>query len=342
MEFMIEIDGSFGEGGGQILRTSLSLAALTGKSVHVVRIRSRRRKPGLMRQHLACVKAVMEISGGAAEGDELNSQELVFEPGKLRSGNYRFVVGSAGSAVLIAQTVLPCLLCAEGKSTVVIEGGTHAANAPVAEFFERVYLPCLRRMGAEISCTLDRVGFYPAGGGAMTLEISPLKCWRHLELMDTGTLRKARLVALSHGIDPKIGENELLFCRAELKDDVPFTSESRMVDSSGPGNVMFAELEFEHITELFSVCGDFDISRREVGMRVARMVRCYRALRVPVWRFLADQLLLPMALGAGGRFLTASPSRHTETNLAVIGKFLDAEIKLENRGRGQYCIEVKK
>ena len=115
-----------------------------------------------------------------------------------------------------------------------------------------------------------------------------------------------------------------------------------MVDSSGPGNVMFAELEFEHITELFSVCGDFDISRREVGMRVARMVRCYRALRVPVWRFLADQLLLPMALGAGGRFLTASPSRHTETNLAVIGKFLDVEIKLENRGRGQYCIEVKK
>ena len=125
-----------------------------------------------MRQHLACARAVAEISGGTLSGAELNSQELTFTPGTIRAGNYRFVVGSAGSTILIAQTVLPCLLRADGSSTVVIEGGTHAANAPIFEFFDRVYLSCLRRMGATVSATLETVGFYPAGGGRIRLEIA--------------------------------------------------------------------------------------------------------------------------------------------------------------------------
>lgn len=338
---MIEIDGSRGEGGGQVLRTSLSLAALTGKRLHLKNIRARRPKPGLMRQHLACVKAVAELSGGAADGAELHSGELVFEPGKIRAGNYRFVVGSAGSALLIAQTVLPCLLHAEADSTVVIEGGTHAAHAPIYEFFERVYLRCLRRMGAEVSCVLNRTGFFPAGGGAITLGIHPMQKWNHLELMETGTLRTARLTALSHGIEPEIGEDEVRLCHAKLGSPDDFAREARMVDSPGPGNVLFAELEFEHITELFSVCGDIGLSRGKVAERVAGTVRKYRALQVPVWRFLADQLLLPMALGAGGKYLTAPPSGHTLTNREVIGKFLDVEIVFENKENGQYCIEVK-
>ena len=172
---MIEIDGSCGEGGGQILRSSLSLSALTGREMRVTNIRAKRRKPGLMRQHLTCVKAVAEISGGSTCGAEISSQELVFSPGKLRAGDYRFAVGSAGSAVLIAQTVLPLLLHAEAASRVVIEGGTHAANAPVFDYFERVYLPCLRRMGAEVTAVLDRVGFYPAGGGKIELSVIPVR-----------------------------------------------------------------------------------------------------------------------------------------------------------------------
>lgn len=339
---MIEIDGSFGEGGGQILRTSLSLAALTGKGVRFTRIRAGRRKPGLMRQHLACVRAIAEISGGNVEGCELNSTEVIFEPRKIRAGNYRFVVGSAGSVLLIAQCVLPCLLHAEGESVVVLEGGTHAESAPIYDFFERVYLPCLRRMGAEVSSELNQVGFYPAGGGKVTLRIQPMKHRRYLEIMEAGGLREARLTALSHGIDPKIGEDEVRICHAALENDPAFILESRMVNSPGPGNVLFAELASDHITELFSICGDVDISRKEVAERVAGMVRRYRELEVPVWRFLADQLLLPMAIGAGGKYLTVPPSRHSQTNLEVIRKFLDIEIKLENRKNGQYCIEVKK
>lgn len=338
---MIEIDGSFGEGGGQILRSSLTLAALSGKEVHFRNIRARRSKPGLMRQHLACVKAVATIAGGTCAGAELNSQELTFSPGRLRAGEYRFIVGSAGSTILIAQAVLPCLLCADGRSTVVIEGGTHAANAPIFEFFERVYLPCLRRMGAEVSATLEAIGFYPAGGGRIRLEIEPLRRWNRLELRETGALRSAQLTVISHGIDPVIGDDEVRFCLERLNAPDEFHTGTHDLPSPGPGNVMFAELQQEGITELFSVCGDVGTSRRAVGERVADMVNRYRQKKAPVWRFLADQLLLPMAIGAGGTFLTAPPSRHTETNIEVIGKFLEVEISAEKQSNGNYLIEVK-
>ena len=144
---MIEIDGSYGEGGGQILRTSLSLAAVTGKAVHFTKIRANRRKPGLMRQHRICALAAAEITGGKLTDAELNSQEMTFEPGSIRGGEYHFTTGSAGSTMLIAQTVVPILLHASEPSRVFLEGGTHTPGAPVFDFFDRVYLPCLRRMG---------------------------------------------------------------------------------------------------------------------------------------------------------------------------------------------------
>ncbi len=339
---MIEIDGSCGEGGGQILRTSLTLAALTGQAVRLRNIRANRRKPGLMRQHLTCAKAIAEITGGALAGAELNSQELTFTPGSIRAGEYRFVVGSAGSALLIAQTVLPCLLCADGVSRVVIEGGTHASNAPIFDFFSRVYLPCLRRMGAELTASLDRAGFYPAGGGRITLEIQPVQNWNRLEIMESGMLRSARLTVLQSGIAPQIAEDEIRFCRNALESAEKFRTEIREVPSPGSGNVMFAELEFEQITELFSVCGEIGVSRREVAERVAKLVNHYRAAQVSVGSFLADQLLVPMAIGAGGKFLTLPPSRHTQTNIHVIKRFLPVQIITKNRKNGQFIIEVLK
>lgn len=339
---MIEIDGGFGEGGGQILRTGLTLAALTGKSALFKRIRARRLKPGLMRQHAACARAIAEITGGSLEGCELKSQEMSFQPGKIRAGDYRFVVGSAGSAVLIAQAVLPCLLCADGASTVVIEGGTHVSKAPIYDFFERVYLPCLRRMGADVVSGLNRVGFNPAGGGSIFLKVNPIERWKRLEIMEAGALRKARLVALSNGVDPRVGEDELRICRAAMASECDFSLENRFASSPGPGNVLFAELEFEGIAELFSCCGSWDVSRKEVAGCVAKRTNRHLELGIPVGIFLADQLLTPMAVGAGGKFLTAPPSRHAKTNAAVVEAFLDVEIRFENRRNGQYLIEVMK
>lgn len=338
---MIHIDGSFGEGGGQILRTAMVLAALTGKELHLTNIRAKRRKPGLMRQHLACVKAVAEITGGSISGAKLNSQELSFSPGQVRAGDYHFVVGSAGSAILIAQCAILCLLDAEGPSTVVIEGGTHAANAPIFDFFERVYLPCLKLMGSELWATLDRAGFYPAGGGRITLGIRPQDIWQSFELHSRGDLRHARLVTVSHGVDAQIPRDELRYCRDALAFDLPFTDQIKTVDAHGPGNVLFAELEYTNITELFSVCGDFSLGRQTVGERVANMANNYLGLDAPVWSYLADQLLLPMAIGAGGSFRTCQPSQHSKTNSEVIKAFLDVDITMTEEKSGQYRIEVR-
>ena len=161
----LHIDGSEGEGGGQILRTSLALAAITGQSVRFSNVRAGRSKPGLLRQHLTALRAAAEVCGARVDGDQLGSQTLRFTPGTIRGGTYHFAVGTAGSACLVCQTVLPMLLLADAPSEVVFEGGTHAMSAPSYDFFARVFVPLLQRMGAQVEVRLDRHGFYPAGGG---------------------------------------------------------------------------------------------------------------------------------------------------------------------------------
>ncbi len=338
---MIEIDGSYGEGGGQILRTSLSLAAITGQAVHFTKIRANRRKPGLMRQHRICALAAAEITGGKLTGAELNSQEMTFEPGNIRSGEYHFTTGSAGSTMLIAQTIVPILLQASEPSRVFLEGGTHAPGAPVFDFFDRVFLPCLRRMGCDVQAKLDRYGFYPVGGGQVELEIQPIREWRPLELTDGGEQLGGRIVAIGSGIDHEILEDEVRITQ-ELAGSGDWKTEILEADSPGPGNVVYLELVRKNITELFSVCGEFELPRKTVAERVADMAKKYLDSGVAVGRFLADQLLLPMALGQGGKFLTMPPSLHTKTNAAVIQKFLEAEIEMNNLENGTFIIEVKK
>ena len=338
---MIEIDGSYGEGGGQILRTSLSLAAITCHPVHFTKIRANRRKPGLMRQHRICALAAAEITGGKLAGAELNSQEMTFEPGSIRGGEYHFTTGSAGSTMLIAQTIVPILLQASEPSRVFLEGGTHAPGAPVFDFFDRVFLPCLHRMGAEVTARLVRTGFYPVGGGQVELEIQPIREWHPLELTDGGEKISGRIVAAGSGIDREILEDEVRITQ-ELVGSGDWKTEILEADSPGPGNVVYLELVRKNITELFSVCGEYELPRKTVAERVADMAKKYLESGVAVGRFLADQLLLPMALGQGGKFLTLPPSLHAETNAAVIRKFLPAEIEMNNLENGTFMIEVKK
>ncbi len=338
---MIEIDGSYGEGGGQILRTSLSLAAITGQAVHFTKIRANRRKPGLMRQHRICALAAAEITGGKLAGADLNSQEMTFEPGSIRGGEYHFATGSAGSTMLIAQTVLPILLLADQPSRVVLEGGTHAPNAPVFDFFDRVFLPCLRRMGAEVTATLERTGFYPVGGGKAVLEIRPIREWGYLELAGQDKTTAGKIVALGSGIDRGILEDEVRITHEQIGSG-EWSAEIREVDSPGPGNVLYLELVRKNITELFSVCGEFNIPRKTVAERVAGMARKHLDSGAAAGRFLADQLLLPMAMGKGGKYLTLPPTPHTRTNAAVIRKFLPVGITMDNLENGTFMIEVKK
>src|SRR5205823_10639717 len=171
--YLLLIDGSHGEGGGQIIRTSAALSLVTGKPFHVIHARANRAKPGLRQQHLTAVRAAAAIGSATVEGAKVGSTEFTFSPGKVTPGDYLFNVGTAGSATLVLQTVLPPLMIASGPSVLRFEGGTHNVHAPPYDFLERTFIPLVRRMGPQILIELGRYGFYPPGGGRFDVFIDP-------------------------------------------------------------------------------------------------------------------------------------------------------------------------
>ena len=325
---MLTIDGALGEGGGQVLRTSLALSAVTGKAFSIQRIRAKRAKPGLLRQHLTAVRALAEICGAQVSGAELGSQALIFEPGAVKHGDYRFAVGTAGSATLVFQTVLPALLAVQGTSRIVCEGGTHNPMAPPFEFISQTFLPLLQRMGATVNAKLVRPGFYPAGGGQFEACIEGGATLRPLELMTRGDVHAVSIKALVSQLPDRIAVRELKVLASSLA-DYPIDAETARVDSAGPGNVASVTIRAASLTETFTAFGEIGVRAEAVAQRLAREVRNYLQSEAPVGEHLADQLLIPCALVGGGAFRTTQPSLHTRTNAAVIGMFLPVEIDVQ-------------
>ncbi|MHC5057934.1 MAG: RNA 3'-terminal phosphate cyclase [Planctomycetota bacterium] len=338
---MIIIDGSFGEGGGQILRTSLALSMVTGKPFRIESIRAGRKKPGLMRQHLTAARAAAEVSGGRLMGAEIGSTELAFEPGEVRSGEYSFAIGTAGSTTLVLQTVLPALLTASGPSEIVLEGGTHNTYAPPYDFLEKAFVPLVNRMGPCIEMVLERHGFYPAGGGRFRVRVTPADALRRMDLIEAGEVRSKRARAIVACLGESIARRELAVIGKRLG-----LSEEELVtevveDSCGPGNIVFVEIDSEHVTEVFTGFGQLGVKAEKVAEGAASRARRYMAAAVPVGRYLADQLLVPFAMAGGGAYRTVAPSEHTRTNAEVIGKFLDVNVAIEEEGKGAWRVEVK-
>jgi RNA 3'-terminal phosphate cyclase (ATP) len=324
---MLTIDGALGEGGGQVLRTSLALSAVTGKAFSIERIRGQRRKPGLLRQHLTAVKALAEICGARVSGAVLGSQALLFEPGAVKHGDYHFAVGTAGSATLVFQTVLPALLVAQGTSRIVFEGGTHNPLAPPFEFIAQTFLPLLQRMGATVNAKLVRAGFYPAGGGQFEAYIEGGATLRPLELTTRGELHAVSIKALVSQLPERIAVREMKVLASALE-DYPIDVATASVDSSGPGNVASVTIRTASLTETFTAFGEVGVRAEAVAQRLAREARSYLQSEAPVGEHLADQLLIPCALAGGGTFRTTQPSLHTRTNAAVIRMFLPVDIDL--------------
>lgn len=324
---VIEIDGSQGEGGGQVLRTSLALSVVTGKAFRLFNIRAGRKKPGLKKQHLAGVRAAKQISNAEVTGAELNSMELTFEPEGIYPGQYRFSVGSAGSAALVFQTVLPPLLHADEPSFVMIEGGTHAAWAPPYDFLQHTFIPQLERMGVSASLALERFGFYPAGGGLLHSRIHPWverRPYKMMELLSTSI----SATAYSCGLPGHVAERQLRRVKTAfvLDDDL---LDAVKADSPGPGNALCLYSHSREVTEVATAFGKKGKKAELVAKEAVKEMLRYLDARVPVGRHLADQLILPMALGKGGRFRTMEPSGHTRTNIATVQRFLDVEITAE-------------
>ena len=324
---MLVIDGSQGEGGGQVLRTALALSLVTRRPFAMERIRAGRARPGLMRQHLTAVRAAAEIGAAEVSGAELGTQQLRFAPTTVATGDHRFAVGSAGSALLVLQTVLPALLTAGAASRLVVEGGTHNPLSPPFDFIDRTYLPLVRRMGPEVAATLDRPGFYPAGGGRVSVAVDPAPALRPLTLLERGPIRARRVRAIVANLPLHIAESEARQAVRELSwpDDAAV---AETVDADGPGNALLVDVESEGLTEVFSAFGERRRAVREVVADAVGQVRRYLAADVPVGPHLADQLVLLLALAGGGRFRTEPPTLHLTTNVAVIGRFLEVPIGL--------------
>ena len=302
MDDIVKIDGSQGEGGGQVLRTALSLSAITGTEIELRKIRAGRAKPGLKRQHLTCVKAVAEICGAKVSEVGVGSMELAFRPGPIKGGDYRFDVGTAGSVTLVAQTVIPVLLKADEPSTVTITGGTHVPFAPIWEFFAETYLSELRRMGAKIEAELVQPGFYPAAGGVVKLRIWPFDAEKKIDFFDLrelGAYRGGKVVGVVSALPVGIAEAEVGIVGKQLR-ELELKPEVRTVEALGPGNYCYVRLDYERCSVVFSSVGTYDKSRKSVGNEVVTAVRDFLKAGKACEKHLADQLLLPLNVFVGG------------------------------------------
>jgi RNA 3'-terminal phosphate cyclase (ATP) len=327
---MLSLDGSQGEGGGQILRTALACSLLTGVPFSIEKIRAARHRPGLLPQHLAAVRAAAEITNAVTGGDILGSGTLTFEPGEVRPGEYHFDIGTAGSTGLVLQTVLVPLLSVDGESRVVIEGGTHNEGAPPFEFLDLSFAPLLRRMGAELALFLEKPGFYPVGGGRIRALVGNAT-WRRVELLERGAIRSVWARALVSRLPLSIAHRELAVVEKGL--DWPEESlTAEAIDADGPGNALMLGVESEQVTEVLTGFGRRGLPAEEVASRTVAKTRRYLDSGVAVGVHLADQLLLPLTQTRGGSFLTSEPSTHFTTNAGVIDRFFNLNITTRPMG----------
>lgn len=323
----IEIDGA--AGGGQLLRTALTLSMCTGTAFEMRGIRAKRSRPGLMRQHLTAVAAATTVSSARAVGAELGATTLVFEPGELSPGSYQFSIGTAGSTTLVLQTILPALWGTGSPSEISLEGGTHNPMAPSADFLADTYLPTLARMGISTEFRLERHGFYPAGGGRIVATIRPCASRQPLAAIDCDSSPSITATALISALVEEIGLRELKVVARHFNLDESALTLCRVPHANGPGNALVIRVCRDGHVETFTGFGERGVSAGQVAERLVCEVRDYLDSGAHVGRHLADQLLVPMALAGSGEFITTAPTEHLKTNAALIEKFLPVEIESE-------------
>lgn len=334
---MIELNGADGEGGGQILRTALTLSMITGQAFRMTQIRANRPKPGLLRQHMVAIQASAHICGADVSEVTAGAQTLTFVPGRIRGGDHAFAIGTAGSCALVLQTLLPALLHADKPSTITVSGGTHNAMAPPVQFLQRAYGTLLARMGASVDIVLNRYGFYPAGGGQVVASVAPCAVLRPLELMQRGERHHGYAESFIAGVPVSVAKRELEVIGSGMGWD-----ESRLLlrglpGEQGPGNALLLTLEYEHVTEVFAGFGEKSVRAETVARSVLQQARDYVASGAAVGEHLADQLMLPMALAGEGCFTASRLSQHALTNADVITRFLPGRIVFEQGEQLSIC-----
>ena len=336
---MITIDGSEGEGGGQVVRNACALSLVTGEPVRITHVRAGRAKPGLMRQHVTAIEAACAIGGGACEGLTVGSSDITFRPGRVTPGEYRFAVGTAGSTGLVLQTVLMPLLLAGAPSRLVLEGGTHNMLAPPFDFIARTFLPVIRRMGPQVEARLVRHGFYPRGGGRIEVEIEPAPL-RPIECLARGAATGVTACALFAGLPFEIAEREIAVVRRELGWSERESYVRELPEDQGPGNILMLEARFDEVTEIVSGFGRLGVTAESLAHQACARMRGYLACAAFAGPYLADQLLLPMAIAGGGAFTTVKPSSHARTAAAVIERMTGRRTRFAQRQGGEHLVTL--
>lgn len=337
---MITIDGSEGEGGGQVVRNVCALSLVTGEAVRITNVRARRSKPGLMRQHVTAIEAACVVGNASCDGLGVGSSELTFRPGRVVAGDYRFSVGTAGSTGLVLQTVLMPLLLANASSRLVLEGGTHNMLAPPFDFISRVFLPIINRMGPRVGAKLVRHGFYPRGGGRIEVDIIPAPL-AAIDCIERGMLLERSACAYFAGLPFDIADREIKAAQKGLDwtDRECFVRE--LPEDQGPGNILMLEARFEHCTEIVSGFGELGVPADRVAKRAVGRMLGFLESRAFAGPYLADQLLLPFALAGGGSFTTVKPSQHSRTAGEVITQFLGRSCGFTPIDDGSHLMEIR-
>ena len=331
---MIELDGSFGEGGGQILRTSLSLSLITGKPFRLRNIRAKRPKPGLQAQHLMCVKAAAEIGQATTTGASLSSTDLVFEPGEVIPGKYHFTIGTAGATALVLHTVaLPLALFAREPSEVVISGGTHVKAAPCFHFLETTWCPYMAEFGLTIKPRMDKAGFYPRGGGSLSVHIQPCAELNGLTLTDRAKVTEAHGLSIVADLPEEIAKRQADRALHRLKRSRHHFKKTKVRQEewrAGPGTVLAMTVNTNPVPTLFFALGERGKKAERVADEALDQVDVFLATAAAVDAHSGDQLLLPAALAKGETTYTVSVvTEHLTTNVFVIRQFVEREIRCE-------------
>jgi len=334
----IEIDGSYGEGGGQILRTALALSAILRKPFTIQNIRSKRKNPGLQAQHLEAVKALARITEAQTEGVQFGSQKITFIPQKILPGDYQFEVRTAGSTTLLFQAIFLPLCMAKGTSRLTLVGGTHVPWSPPFHYLTDVLIPTLGRMGISVNATIERWGFYPKGGGKVQLKINPVGELKPISLIHRGSLKKIIGLSAIARLPKHVAERQKEQAFKRIQRKLKIDAEIHILDdvpSNGPGSFLFLLAEYEKTLAGFSSLGSRGKPAEKVADEAIDSLIDYMESDGCVDSHLADQLVPFLALARGkSSFTTTQITEHLLTNLWVIQHFLEVKL-LRRRERGE-------